>query len=128
MFNEFSNFEIYLKVLLGFTGLIIAFGKLREIFASIKRKEEIKIDLEIIARLKGINKNLSVELERKIISKIERAFQEKNDNLTNFFTGLAVFIGFGFWTIDILNKSNGFNGWMIVTIFFSLIGLVLIIN
>ncbi len=124
--ENLDNIEIYLKVIVGIIGAIAAFGKLKENFASIKRKQELKLDIEIFEKLKANREFDSSDIEDKIESKLKKAFESNSNNLTNFFTGIAVFVGFGFWTIDIFKNSEGFNGWIILTLLCSLIGLALI--
>jgi F0F1-type ATP synthase assembly protein I len=126
--GDLNNIETYIKVFVAIIGAIATFGKLRENFASIKRKQELKLDLEILERLKSNEKFESSEIEEKINSKLKKAFEDRTENLTNFFVGIAVFVGFGFWTVDIFRNSERFNGWIILTLFCCLIGLTLIIN
>lgn len=121
-----NNIETYAKIIIGVIGGIVAFGKLRESFASAKRKQELKLDLEIYEKIKNQNDFQADEIKKKIKANLNRAFEKDSDNLTNFFVGIAVFIGFGFWSIDILKKSETFNGWIILTLMCSLIGLALI--
>lgn len=124
--GDLNNIETYIKVFVGIIGLIAAFGKLRESFASIKRKQELKLDLEILEKLKSNEKFEISEIEKKIDFRLKKAFEDRTENLTNFFVGIAVFIGFGFWTVDIYKNSEGFNGWIILTLFCCLTGLTLI--
>lgn len=126
--ENLNNIETYVKVFVGIIGAIAAFGKLRESFASIKRKQELKLDLEILEKLKSNDKFESSEIEEKINYKLKKAFEDSTENLTNFFVGIAVFIGFGFWTVDIFKNSAGFNGWIILTLLCCLTGLTLIFN
>lgn len=126
--ENLENIETYIKVFVGFIAVIAAFGKLRESFASIKRKQELKLDLEILEKLKSNDNIQTSEIEQKIILKLDKAFENRTENLTNFFTGIAVFIGFGFWSIDIFQNSKGFNGWIILTLLCSLIGLALVVG
>jgi hypothetical protein len=121
-----DNIETYAKIIVGLIGGIVTFGKLRESFASIKRKQELKIDLEILEILKNKEGFETAKIENKIKSNMNKAFEKDTDNLTNFFVGIAVFIGFGFWSIDIFKNSETFNGWIILTLMCSLIGLALI--
>ncbi len=46
--------------------------------------------------------------------------------MRDFFIAIAVFIGFGFWSIDIFKNSENFNGWIILTVFCSLTGFTMI--
>jgi len=126
--ENLENIETYIKVFVGFIAVIAAFGKLRESFASIKRKQELKLDLEILEKLKSNDNIQTSEIEQKIISKLDKAFENRTENFTNFFTGIAVFIGFGFWSIDIFQNSKDFNGWIILTLLCSLIGLALVVG
>lgn len=126
--EDLNNIKIYLKVIVAVIGAIVTFGELRESFASLKRKQELKLDLEILEKLKSNNTFESSQIEEKIKSKLTKAFENRSDNLTNFFVGIAVFVGFGFWTVDIFQNSQEFNGWIILTLFCSLIGLNLILG
>lgn len=126
--GDINNIETYLKVFVGIIGAIATFGKLRESFASIKRKQELKLDLEILEKLKSNNKFESSEIEEKINYKLKKAFEDRTENLTNFFVGIAVFVGFGFWTVDIFQNSEEFNGWIILTLLCCLTGLTLIFS
>ncbi len=121
--GEFNNIENYLKIIVSVIGAIAAFGKLRESFASIKRKQELKLDLEILEKLKSDNEFDYSEIKEKIDSKLKTSFDNRTENFTNFFVGIAVFVGFGFWSADIFQKMESFNGWIILTILCSLIGL-----
>jgi hypothetical protein len=126
--GDLNNIETYIKVFVGIIGAIAALGKLRESFASIKRKQELKLDLEILEKLKSNQQFESSEIEEKINYKLKKAFEDRTENLTNFFVGIAVFVGFGFWSLDILKKSNEFNGWIILTLLCCLTGLTLIFS
>ena len=123
-----NSIENYIKVIIGIIGAIAALVKIRESFAAIKRKQELKLDLEILEKLEQ-NNNFNVsEIKEKINYKLNKAFEEKTENLTNFLTGIAVFIGFGFWSYDIFKNSDSFNGWIILTLLCSLTGLALIFD
>lgn len=126
--GNLNNLEIYIKVFVGIIGLIAGLGKLRENFASLKRKQEIKLDLEILEKLNTINLFDSSEIELKINDKLNKAFEDRTENLTNFFVGIGVFVGFGFWTVDIFQNSKEFNGWIVLTLLCCLTGLSLIFN
>ena len=126
--ENIDNIEIYLKIIVGFIGAIVSFGKLRESFASMRRKQELKLDLEILEKLKSNDKLSTSEIEEKVNIKLVKAFENRNESLTNFFTGIAVFVGFGFWSVDIFQNSEGFNGWIILTLLCSLIGLALVVG
>lgn len=50
--ENINDIETYLTIIGGIIGGFVAFGKLRESFASIKRKQELKLELEILEKLK----------------------------------------------------------------------------
>lgn len=126
--EDLNSIETYVKVFVSTIGAIAAFGKIRESFASIKRKQELKLDLEILEKLKSNNKFEATKIEEKINYELKKAFEDQTENLTNFFVGIAVFVGFGFWTVDIFMSSSEFNGWIILTLFCCLIGFNLIFS
>ncbi|MFC5046092.1 hypothetical protein ACFSTE_05000 [Aquimarina hainanensis] len=108
--DSITQIEVYLKIIIGIIGVAAAFGKLREFFASTKKKQELKLDLEILKKLKSADKFETDEIEEKIKRNLNNSFDNNSTNFTNFFTGITVFIGFGFWTIDLINNSDEFNG------------------
>lgn len=124
-----NNLENYAKITIGVIGGVVAFGKLRESFASVRRKQELKLDLEIYEKLKAQDSfQVDDDIEKKIKANLKKAFEKDSNNFTNFFTGIAVFFGFGLWSIDILKKSENFNGWIILTLMLSFMGLALILG
>ncbi len=126
--ENLNHIETYLKIIVGIIGAVVTFGKLRESFASVKRKQELKLDLEILEKLKSNNEFDTSEIEEKINLKLKRAFDNGTENVSNFFIGIAIFVGFGFWSIDIFQTYTEFNGWIILTLFCSLIGLSMILG
>lgn len=124
--ENLNHIETYLKIIVGIIGAVVTFRKLRESFASVKRKQELKLDLEILEKLKANDEFDRSEIEEKINYKLKKVFESGTENITNFFVGIAVFVGFGFWSIDIFQTYSEFNGWIILTLFCSLIGLSMI--
>ena len=61
----FDNLEIYLKIFVAIVGAIATLRKLRESFASIRRKQELKLDLEILEKLKASNSRHTAEIQKK---------------------------------------------------------------
>lgn len=120
--NILNNIDVYPKILVALTGVLAAFIKIRESFSIIKRKQELKLDLEIYEHLKR-NPEIEIDDVKNVLQqRVSRAFQDNDDRLTNFFVGLVVFVGFGLWSIDIYQSSDRFNGWIILTAFCSLSG------
>jgi hypothetical protein len=124
--ENLNHIETYLKIIVGIIGAVVTFRKLRASFASVKRKQELKLDLEILEKLKTNDDFEVSEIEEKINYKLKKAFESGTEDITNFFVGIAVFVGFGFWSIDIFRNYSEFNGWIILTLFCSLIGLSMI--
>lgn len=121
--ENLTNIELIVKIIIGVIGSIATLGKLRDFFANSKLKEEVKIDLEILEKIRNTN-ILNAEIEEKIKKNVEKAYKNKNENFTNFLYGISLFVGFGFWTINLLGDfQQNFNGWSILTLFISFIGL-----
>ncbi len=118
-----TNIELIVKIIIGVIGAIATFGKLRAFFANSKLKEELKIDLEILEKTKNTNLYNS-EIEEKIRKNVTKAYKNRNENFTNFLYGISLFVGFGIWTINLLGDiKENYNGWSILTLFISFIGL-----
>lgn len=126
MFEDFDIITDYLKLFVILIGAIAALGKLKDSFASVKRKQELKLDLEILEKLKQIENVSNPDIEEKINQNLKKAFEGSSEHLKNFLLGIAVFVGFGMWTIDILKSSQDFNAWVILTLSCSLMGLTMI--
>lgn len=124
--DNFNNIEIYLKVAVGIIGAVAALGKLRETFASLKRKQEIKLDLEILEMINDNDEIESSRIKNIIILKLDKAFENHSDKLTDFFAGIVVFVGFGYWSVDLFQNSEKFNPWIILTLICCVTGLSLI--
>ena len=112
------DLELYPKILITLSGLIALFIKLRDGLSTLRRKQELKVDLEIYELAKK-NELDNSELKITLEERVAHIADNKNNGLTNFFTGIAVFVGFGLWSIDIYQENVGFNGWIILTIAFS---------
>lgn len=124
---EVDNLQLYLKVFLAVIGGLVTISKLRESFALLKSKQEVKLDLEILEKLKLNESFNEFEFEEKIKANLKKAYEGRSQSLTNFFVGLAVFIGFGFWSVDIYQSSESFNGWITLTLLCSFTGLSMIL-
>ncbi|AUC75701.1 hypothetical protein [Olleya sp. Bg11-27] len=123
--DSINNIENVAKIIIALIGALATFNKLREAFSAVKRKQELKLDLEILEKLQ-LNKNLyDKSIEEKIKEKMLKSFDYNTENLTNFILGIIVFIGFGLWSVEIFQSSSDFNGWIILTLFISAIGLLL---
>lgn len=124
---DFSTFDSTSKIILAVLGLLIALRKIVESFASQKRKEELKIDLEILEKLR-FQKLDSIDITKKIERNIENTYKDISENFLNFFLGLTVFLGFGKWTIDLIVFKANFNPWSILTCSLASIGLSMLLS
>lgn len=124
--EQLTNIETYLKILLGLAGAIAALVKIKDSFSVVKKKQELKLDLEILEKIENCKTIDKEDLETKIKKKVDTLFEHKADDITNFIVGLAVFVGFGLWTIDLFMVSEKFNGWGILTLFCSLLGVLML--
>ena len=122
-FLKSIDLETWHKIFIGASGVLVVFLRLRESLSVLRRKQELKTDLEIYELSKS--NNLSTTALRDYLEKrINQLSQANKDHLSSFITGAVVFVGFGLWSIDIYTNSNDFNGWIILTIACSLIGLL----
>ncbi len=124
---DFGNFEVYGKFILAIIGALVTFNKIKDSFASSKRKQELSLDLDILKKLKENSLDYQ-EIEFKIKQNLEKTYSNFSENLTDFFVGVSVFVGFGFWTIDLVKNSVDFNGWSILTLFLCTIGFSMILD
>ncbi len=125
----FNNIEPYSKIALIVFGFIAALVRVKTSFSAFQKKQELKIELEIYEMMRDSG-DFNKRVAKKFIeNKISEVFNPKsNDKLRMFFIGLVVFIGFGWWSIDIYQNQNGFSGWIVLTLFLSAIGISLMLD
>ncbi len=124
--NFHDNIELTAKIVLAATAIVAIILKVKDSYSGVKDKQEIKLDLEIYELLKRTSSIENEELKKSIDRKISKSLQDKEGKIVNFIVGLCVFIGFGFWSIDILQRQESFNAWVILTAFCSLTGLTML--
>jgi len=123
--------ETGLKIISGLTALIALIQRIWEGFSNLKKKQALKIDLEILDLAKKletldfdlIEKNLSDRMSKMYIDT-----SAKIDNFRNFLIGMVLFLGFSWWSIDMFGDQKVFNPWIILTGFMSAIGLALMFD
>lgn len=123
---DIDSTESILRWIIGFVGIVLSIGKIRQLFARGKIKEEIKTDLEILDKIRTNQKFYDIKYEDKILKNIRKAYDEKNDGTFNLFYGIGIFVGFGLGTVQ--NISAGNTGWAIFTLILSFIGLGLALD
>lgn len=122
-----ESFEYYSQLLITGTGLIVFIIKVRSYFSDSRKRQSLKTDLEILNLSNNSNLQdvqiIRERVEQQIHSIFNKELRGKN-SFTDFLTGLILFIGFGLWSADLINTSiPSFNPWCILTLFFSIMGL-----
>ena len=107
--ESLENLEVYGKYIIGIIGVVVTFNKLRESFATIKHKQELKLDLEIYEKIKNNPEFDSKEFESRLNKKLQANISGSGVNLFNFFYGLILFGGFGYWTISLFLQDSNFS-------------------
>jgi hypothetical protein len=126
MTNNIDNMESIQKVILIATGLIALLYKLKNFFSIKNLKQDLKQDIEILELLKKQNNPNIENIEKKIDSDLKKIYDKEFDTdsgFFGFFIGMIFFVCFGWWTISIINNSEGFNGWIILTASMAAFGL-----
>jgi hypothetical protein len=124
--------EIYIELFIAVTGLVSVILKLIDSLTSNQRKKELVTDLELLSKASTLD--LTIDEKEKIkqqTSKVLKDFIEYRNTKINWFDlfyALSLFVGFGWWTLEIYTLSSGFNPWIILTTLFSFIGLALVID
>ena len=93
------------------------FFNFKDKFSNFQSKSQLNTDFGILEKAKKIP-NINTELiQNHIESEIEKLYpDDPPKKLFNLFYGGTLFIGFGWWTIDIIQNSDSFNGWCILII------------
>jgi magnesium-transporting ATPase (P-type) len=121
-----EKIEIIQKIILIATGFFVVILKIKSYFSLKTMKQDLKQDIEIFEVLNKQNKISTQNIETKIkddIAKIYDPNQKRESGIFGFLMGIAFFIGFGWWSFDIYNINEGFNGWIILTMLISFFGL-----
>lgn len=127
-----DNFEIIVKWFITLTGLISVIVKFADSISEIRRKRNLKADLELLEKID--KESLDSADREKVKTKMKGILEEylniKHTTVKWFdvFYALIIFVGFGWWTIYIYEITKGFSPWTILTGFFSFIGLALLID
>lgn len=116
------DIDVISKILLIVTSLLSIILVIKNDFTVIYKKQKLKRELEILNLLNGTgidNEILCSAIKKDLISIYTKS--PKNTNFTLYVIPLVLFIGFGLWTLEIY-KQDGFNPWILLTLFLSLIG------
>lgn len=121
------SIDLYPKIIIAASGFFVLLMKIRDSLSGYKKKQELKLDLELYD-LSQKNELENTELKESIEQRLKQLKLPNEDGLISFFMGLAVFIGFALWSVDIYQSSPGFNGWIILTMIFSSIGFTMLLG
>jgi hypothetical protein len=125
------DIETSLKLLSGVTALLALLQRIWTSFSNIKKKQALKIDLEILELSKKNELRNSDLLIENLNDKISRMYVDtstKIDNFRNFLIGIVLFVGFSWWSIDLYSKKLDFNPWIILTGFMAVIGFAMMFD
>lgn len=118
---NFTNLETLINIGIGAITLLVSIATFKERFTRNRMKQELKIDLEILEKIKD-----NTELyDDKIILKIKDNLKStyiRSSGIFMFLYGTCFFFGFGYWTYIIIVNAVDFNGWVILTSILSLSG------
>jgi len=129
-FNQI-DIETSLKLLSGVTALLAFLQRIWTSFSNVKKKQALKIDLEILELSKKnelINSDLLIKNLNDRIPRMYVDTSTKIDNFRNFLIGMVLFVGFSWWSIDLYSEKLDFNPWIILTGFMSVVGLALMFD
>lgn len=121
-----DNIELIQKLVLIVTGFFVLVFKVKTYFSLKNQKQDLKQDIEILDLLKKQNRPNTQNIEKKIENDLNKIYdhnQKHDSGFFGFITGTTFFIGFGWWSFNIYNTNQGFNGWIVLTMFLSLFGL-----
>lgn len=124
--QDFFEKDLVQKSILIITAIIALIPKLKKSLSVKNKKSDLKEDIQIYEQLKKYDNFECSNIESEIQENVEIVYNKKNrfdNSYTGFLTGLAFFIGFGLWSIDIYNSNDKFSGWIILTLFFCAGGL-----
>jgi hypothetical protein len=127
-----EDFELIVKWFITVTGLISVIVKFADSISESRRKRNLKTDLELLEKIdKGDLDSDDQEKIKKQIKEILEEYLSIKDTTVKWydmFYALALFVGFGWWTIYIYEMNKDFNPWTILTGLISFIGLALLID
>lgn len=124
--------EDAIKLFIAIAGLFTVILKLIEALSVNQRKKDLVTDLELLQKTSKLN--LSPEDDEMVKIQINRTLKEflqKREiriGWFNLFYALCLFIGFGWWSLEIYKMSVGFNPWIILTTILSFVGLGLLLE
>jgi hypothetical protein len=117
-----------IKVIVALSGFLALTIKLKEAFSDKQRKEKLKTDLDILEISKNIVSIRTEQIQNKIETEVSYLYDENrvtSNEIYNFILGLIITVGFSFWSINIFQNSDGFNPWVILTMFIAGTGMMM---
>lgn len=129
--NINNDFYGIMKIVVASIGFISIIIKLQDFFSDVRRRQNLKLDLEILELAKRSNSSETKHVSQTVEKEMAQIYDSESfvrKNSFDYLIGLFLFIGFGYWTIDIFNSNDKFNPWTLLTMFLSLSGLITLFN
>lgn len=125
--EEFTNFNTVdiIKLIVASSGFLILISRFKEEFTDKKRRQNLKIDLEILEKVTNIDKLENKHIHSQVKKEISHIYDKENYEslgLSSFLTSLIMTFGFSIWTISIFQNNDTFNPWSILTMLLACIG------
>lgn len=124
--------ELFFKIVISIKSAITVFLKLMDVLSSNQRRRDLVSEMELLSRLSKLDvdeenrENINKKVNSTLASFLES--KRKKINFFNLFYSLCLFVGFGWWTLQIYNTYQTFNPWIILTALISFIGFSLILD
>src|SRR5260370_21934777 len=110
-----DDIDFYSRFLIGGTGVFTFVIRLRGYFSESRKKLNLKTDLEILSLSEKSNLGETEMVRNRVKEQIRASYNQElrgTNEVSNFITGIIVFVGFGFWTADLFKTSYpNFNPW-----------------
>ncbi|PWE00019.1 hypothetical protein [Marinilabilia rubra] len=126
-----ENFDILSKWFVATASLLTVLLKVLDSLSKERRKKSLADDLKLIRDLLDRKTHESdVISEELYFQKIEEYILLSDSRFKWFNTlyALLLFVGFGYWTIYLIDNSNDFNPWSLLTALISIVGVGLLLD
>lgn len=126
-----ENFDILSKWFVATASLLTVLLKVLDSLSKERQKKSLADDLKLIRDLLDRKTHESdVISEELYFQKIEEYILLSDSRFKWFNTlyALLLFVGFGYWTIYLIENSNDFNPWSLLTALISIVGVGLLLD
>ena len=126
-----ENFDILSKWFVATASLLTVILKVLDSLSKERRKKSLADDLKLIRDLLDSKAHDSHVISEELYhQKIEEYILLSNSRFKWFNTlyALLLFVGFGYWTIYLMESSTDFNPWSLLTALLSIVGVGLLLD